>query len=113
MNRITSAVLRAGLAAEPAKITSSISLPRTEVGRVSPITQRNASNRLDLPQPFGPTTAVSPGSTKSSVGSTKDLKPESLSRVNFNRYAPPYARCAVRLFLGEQLVEVVLPVFPG
>src|SRR5271170_6256727 len=84
MNNRTSAVLRAGLAAEPAKITSSISLPRTEVGRVSPITQRSASNRLDLPQPLGPTTAVSPGSTKSSVGSTKDLKPESLRRVNFN-----------------------------
>jgi hypothetical protein len=28
--------------------------------------------------------AVRPGSIRSSVGSTKDLNPESLSRVNFN-----------------------------
>ena len=48
---------------------------------VSPITQRSASSRLDLPQPFGPTTPVSPGSITSSVGSTKDLKPSSLSRL--------------------------------
>ena len=85
MNSVTSAMLRDGRPALPAKITSSISLPRTEVGRVSPITQRSASNRLDLPQPFGPTTAVRPGSMKSSVGSTKDLKPESLSRCEFQR----------------------------
>src|SRR5689334_3460882 len=84
-------MLRAGRAAEPEKMTSSISLPRTDVGLVSPITQRSASNRLDLPQPLGPTTAVRPGSTKSSVGSTNDLNPESVSRVNFNEYAPPYA----------------------
>src|ERR1700744_5099149 len=88
---MTSAWLRAGRPDEPAKITSSISEPRTEVGRVSPMTQRIASNRLDLPQPFGPTTAVRPGSIKSSVGSTKDLKPEILSRLNFNDYAPPAA----------------------
>src|ERR1700677_3888098 len=86
MNSVTSATLRAGRPALPEKITSSISLPRTEVGRVSPITQRMASNRFDLPQPLGPITAVRPGSMKSSVGSTKDLKPESLSRVNFNAY---------------------------
>jgi hypothetical protein len=49
-------------------MTSSISDPRTEVGRVSPITQRSASNRFDLPQPFGPTIAVRPGSMNSSVG---------------------------------------------
>ena len=76
-------MLRAGRTALPAKITSSISLPRIDVGRVSPMTQRSASNRLDLPHPFGPTMAVSPGSMKSSVGSTNDLKPENLSRVNF------------------------------
>src|ERR1700742_4791632 len=52
------------------------------------MTQRRASNRLDLPQPFGPTTAVRPGSICSSVGSTKDLKPWSLRRVNFNDLAP-------------------------
>ncbi len=77
-------MLREGRPALPAKMTSSISLPRTEVGRVSPMTQRSASNRFDLPQPFGPTMAVRPGSIWSSVGSTNDLNPESLSLVNFN-----------------------------
>src|SRR5690606_30886456 len=38
-------------------------------------------SRLDLPQPFGPTTPVSPFSMTSSVGSTNDLKPSSRSRV--------------------------------
>src|SRR5665213_458515 len=102
MNRVTSATLRAGRPDEPEKITSSISLPRTEEGRVSPITQRMASNRLDLPQPFGPITAVRPGSTKSSVGSTKDLKPESLRRVNFNCYVLVAARLVL---LGEFFVQ--------
>ncbi|ODN68029.1 hypothetical protein A6302_04344 [Methylobrevis pamukkalensis] len=39
------------------------------------MTQRRASTRLDLPQPFGPTTPVRPGWIRNSVGSTKDLKP--------------------------------------
>ena len=43
------------------------------------MTHRKASSRLDLPQPFGPTTPVSPGSIRSSVGSTNDLKPINLS----------------------------------
>ena len=30
----------------------------------APITQRSASSRFDLPQPFGPTTPVSPGSIR-------------------------------------------------
>src|ERR1700722_15992154 len=51
------------------------------------MTQRTASTRFDLPQPFGPTTPVSPGSIRKSVGSTKDLKPESRSRWKCT--APP------------------------
>src|ERR1043166_814195 len=102
MNSVTSATLRAGRPALPAKITSSISLPRMEEGRVSPITQRMASNRLDLPQPLGPITAVRPGSTNSSVGSTKDLKPESLRRVNFNCYVLMPARLVL---FGEFCVQ--------
>ena len=49
----------------------------------SPMTQRKASTRLDLPQPFGPTTPVSPGSIRKSVGSTKVLKPAMRRRVSF------------------------------
>ena len=47
------------------------------------MTHFTASTRLDLPQPFGPTTPVSPRSIRKSVGSTKDLKPSKRSRVNF------------------------------
>src|SRR5712672_107645 len=84
MKSVTSALLRIGREPVPPNMTSSIPAPRIEVGRFSPITQRSASRRLDLPQPLGPTTPVRPGSMKSSVGSTKDLKPLSLRRVNFN-----------------------------
>ena len=45
------------------------------------MTQRIASSRLDLPQPLGPTIPVKPGSMRNSAGSTKLLKPLSLSRL--------------------------------
>src|SRR6187431_233314 len=60
-------------------MTSSIPPERIDLAEVSPMTQRIASSRLDLPQPLGPTTPVSPGSMRSSAGSTKLLKPASLS----------------------------------
>ena len=59
----------------PAKITSSMAVPRMLLYEVSPMAQRSASSRFDLPQPFGPTTPVSPCSIRSSVGSTNDLNP--------------------------------------
>ena len=79
----TSAVLRGGRLLLPAKITSSISAARIDLCDVSPITQRSASTRFDLPQPFGPTTPVRPGSMRKSVGSTKDLNPIRRRRVSF------------------------------
>src|SRR5215469_13336149 len=42
----------------------------------SPIAQRSASSRFDLPQPLGPTMPVRPGSMRKSDASTNDLKPE-------------------------------------
>src|SRR5271166_7159746 len=60
-----------------------MSAARSDLCEVSPITQRNASTRFDLPQPFGPTTPVRPGSIRKSVGSTKDLKPSRRNRVSF------------------------------
>src|SRR5215468_3697333 len=78
----TSATSREGRAAVPAKMTSSISPPRICLARFSPITQRSASTRFDLPQPFGPTTPVMPGWISNSVGSTKDLNPDRRSLVN-------------------------------
>ena len=50
---------------------------------LSPITQRKASTRFDLPQPFGPTTPVSPGSILNSALSQKLLKPVRRRRSNF------------------------------
>src|SRR5450759_548272 len=79
----TSALLRAGRLLEPEKITSSIDEARMDLYEDSPITQRSASTRLDLPQPFGPTTPVRPGSIMKSVGSTNDLNPIRRSRVSF------------------------------
>ena len=60
-----------------------MSVARMDLYEFSPITQRKASTRFDLPQPFGPTTPVRPGSIRKSVGSTKDLNPISRSRVSF------------------------------
>jgi hypothetical protein len=71
----TSAWLRAGRVFEPEKITASMSAARRDLCEVSPIAQRSASTRFDLPQPFGPTTPVRPGSITKSVGSTNVLKP--------------------------------------
>src|SRR5690348_6169852 len=79
----TSALLRAGRLLDPEKITSSIEAARMDLWDDSPITQRSASTRFDLPQPFGPTTPVKPGSIMKSVGSTNDLNPWRRRRVSF------------------------------
>ena len=92
MKIVTSAVLRGGRWVVPLKITSSMAAARMLLCEVSPITQRSASSRLDLPQPLGPTTPVSPFSITSSVGSTKDLKPSSRSRLMCMRCASPRTR---------------------
>jgi hypothetical protein len=60
------------------------------------VAQRSASSRFDLPQPFGPTTPVSPGSIGISVGSTKDLKPKRRRRVIFTCVLPYDLREATR-----------------
>ena len=89
---MTSAVLRDGRVAEPEKITSSMPDARMFLYELSPITQRSASTRLDLPQPFGPTTPVRPRSMTNSAGSTKDLKPSRRRRENFIRARPGRAK---------------------
>ena len=77
--RLTSARPSAGRFAVPAKMTSSIFCERTAEGAWAPSTQPMASTTLDLPEPFGPTTTVTPGSSSRSVVSAKDLKPFSVS----------------------------------
>ncbi len=59
----------------PAKMTSSILPPRSDFAPCSPMTHANASTTLDLPEPFGPTTQVTPGSNCRVVDDAKDLKP--------------------------------------
>src|ERR1051325_7694566 len=59
----------------PAKMTSSILPPRSALAPCSPSTQAIASTTLDLPEPFGPTTQVIPGSSFNVVAEAKDLKP--------------------------------------
>ena len=56
----------------PAKMTSSILPPRSDFAPCSPITQARASTTLDFPEPFGPTTAVTPFSKAKVVGWAKD-----------------------------------------
>ena len=59
----------------PAKMTSSILPPRSDLAPCSPITQASASTTLDLPEPLGPTMQVMPGSSCSVVEEAKDLNP--------------------------------------
>src|SRR5579872_6141633 len=70
----------------PAKTTSSILPPRRLLAPCSPMTQERASTMLDLPDPFGPTTQVMPGSRRSAVAEANDLKPR---RVRDFRYTNP------------------------
>src|SRR6195952_5965804 len=68
----------------PAKMTSSILPPRSDLAPCSPITQARASTTLDLPEPLGPTTAVMPGSSWSVVEEANDLKPRSVTLRKYN-----------------------------
>ncbi len=91
---MTSATASPGREAEPLKITSVISAPRIEVGRVSPSTQRTLSTTLLLPQPLGPTTPVSEFVPNSkTVRSANDLKPKSSRRRR--RMDQDSSRCEV------------------
>ena len=71
----TSARPSAGRSEVPAKMTSSIFPPRNERGPWAPSTHATASTKLDLPDPFGPTTTMTPGSNSRTVLSANDLKP--------------------------------------
>src|SRR4051794_33815937 len=76
--RLTSARPSGGRPAVPAKMTSSILPPRRLFAPCSPITQLSASTTFDLPEPFGPTTHVMPGSSRSVVADANDLNPLSV-----------------------------------
>src|SRR3954468_18000922 len=91
-------------------MTSSIPPPRIDLGLDSPIAQRSASSKFDLPQPLGPTTPVRPGSILSSAGSTKLLKPLSLSR-RIRKPSPLPGRPLAAL--AERAPQLRLELVPG
>src|SRR5215510_11047937 len=68
-------------------MTSSIRPPRRLRGPWAPSTHATASTRFDLPDPFGPTTTVTPGSNSRTVFSANDLKPRRLSDLRNTRRA--------------------------
>ena len=72
-------------------MTSSIAWPRSCLADCSPRTHRTASETLDLPEPLGPTTTVTPGSSCITLLSAKDLNPLSVSDL----------RCTVPLENGR------------
>ncbi len=72
----------------PAKMTSSILPPRSDLAPCSPMTQARASTTLDLPDPFGPTTAVMPGSKWKVVADAKDLNPLRVRLFRCTRRTP-------------------------
>src|SRR3954454_18952615 len=68
----------------PAKMTSSILPPRSDLAPCSPMTQAKASTTLDLPEPLGPTTHVMPGSSCRVVEDAKDLNPRNVTLLRYN-----------------------------
>src|SRR5580704_17597419 len=84
---VTSAMPRLRRDVEPLKITSAISPPRRLLALCSPRIQRTASTMLDLPEPLGPTIAVTPSPKSNVVLSAKLLKP-----INSRRFSmqPPW-----------------------
>src|SRR5215469_14248808 len=67
-------------------MTSAISLPRRLLTLCSPSTHLMASTTFDLPEPFGPTTAVMPLGNSKRVLSAKLLKPTSSSAFSMEPF---------------------------
>src|SRR6516225_3949939 len=85
MVSVTSARPSGGREAVPANTTSSILPPRSLLAPCSPITQAKASTMFDLPDPFGPTTQVIPGSNRNEVAEAKDLNPRRVRVFTYTR----------------------------
>src|SRR6266700_2652182 len=89
--------LRASL---PLLMTSSIFSPRRLLALCSPITHVMASATLLLPQPLGPTMAVTPLSKASSERSENDLKPLISRRSRRMEYSWLIADLGMRIGRG-------------
>ena len=87
--RVTSARPSGPRVAVPAKMTSSILPPRRVLAPCSPITQASPSTTFDLPEPFGPTTHVTPFSKAKVVGWANDLNPLRVKLFRCTRPPPP------------------------
>src|SRR5918994_3524495 len=72
----------------PAKMTSSILPPRSDFAPCSPITQARPSTTFDLPEPFGPTMQVMPGSKCIVVAEANDLNPRSVMLFRYKAELP-------------------------
>ncbi len=83
--RATSARPSAGRFAVPMKMTSSIRELRNARVLWAPRTQVTASTTLDLPDPLGPTTAVTPGLELQNGGVSEGL--EALHRQTLKKHA--------------------------
>src|SRR3954453_6421894 len=92
MVSVTSARPRCARPDVPAKMTSSILPPRKAFAPCSPSTQAIASTTLLLPEPFGPTTQVMPGSNRSVVAEAKDLNPRSVSDLRCTKLPDRFPR---------------------
>ncbi len=86
---VTSATPTGLRALDPEKMTSSMAWPRSCFALCSPRTQRMASEIFDLPEPFGPTITVSPGSKAIWARSANDLKPLRVSDLRYTGTAYP------------------------
>ena len=91
----TSARPSGGRPEVPAKMTSSILPPRSDLAPCSPITQASASTTLDLPEPLGPTMQVIPGSSWRVVADANDLNPRSVRLFRYTVGAPSESVAAV------------------
>src|SRR3984885_3761403 len=89
MVSVTSARPSGGREVVPAKTTSSILPPRSDLAPCSPMTQEKASTTLDLPDPLGPTTQVMPGSKRIDVAEANDLKPRRDRVLTYTCGLPP------------------------
>src|SRR5258708_4197903 len=129
MVRVTSARPSGGRDEVPAKTTSSILPPRSDLAPCSPMTQQRASTMLDLPDPLGPTAPGIPGSKRSVVAEAKDLNPRNGRLLRYTREHSSSLGCSVaagspqfrtlplpchRLgYVGRRAAGLAVSAFPG
>src|ERR1700744_4119972 len=107
MVSVTSARPSGGREVVPAKTTSSILPPRSDLAPCSPMTQARASTMLDLPEPLGTTTQVMPGSSRSEVADANDLKPRRVRLFRYIRALPPAQPRRRAAGAGSRLAETL------